>query len=154
MAVVAGVTFVQDLCPEYLALNFVGTIYCIAAICMCDTFPCDVWFLFICSCTTPCSSYIITVAWTVQALVISRRPFDKIPYDLFCSTIECPHLTVERFVASFRIVIPKLDCYGYDSPLWRKIICCPGPVKNNCAKQFYIGFHKIWNPVTDQIPTQ
>ncbi|OEL14832.1 BTB/POZ domain-containing protein FBL11 [Dichanthelium oligosanthes] len=54
-----GVTFVQDICPAYLAQNFVGTICCIAA------------------------------------HVISRRPFDKIPYDLLCSTIECPHLTVD-----------------------------------------------------------
>ncbi|CAO2181615.1 unnamed protein product [Urochloa humidicola] len=46
-----GVTFVQDICPEYIAQNF--------------------------------------------AHVIPRRPFNKIPYDLLCSTIECPHLTVD-----------------------------------------------------------
>ncbi|CAL4971944.1 unnamed protein product [Urochloa decumbens] len=46
-----GVTFVQDICPEYLAQNF--------------------------------------------AHVISRRSFNKIPYDLLCSTVECPHLTVD-----------------------------------------------------------
>ncbi|KAL6616789.1 hypothetical protein ACP70R_039059 [Stipagrostis hirtigluma subsp. patula] len=48
-----GVTSVQDICPEYLAQNFVA----------------------------------------VQ--VISRSSFNKIPYDLFFSTIECPHLTVD-----------------------------------------------------------
>ncbi|CAD6234583.1 unnamed protein product [Miscanthus lutarioriparius] len=46
-----GVTFVQEICREYLAQNF--------------------------------------------AHVISRRSFNKIPYDLLCSTIECPHLTVD-----------------------------------------------------------
>ncbi|TVU37009.1 hypothetical protein EJB05_18972, partial [Eragrostis curvula] len=46
-----GVTFVQDICPGYLAQNFVQ--------------------------------------------VISRKSFNKIPYDLLCSTIECPHLTVD-----------------------------------------------------------
>ncbi|KAG2603532.1 hypothetical protein PVAP13_5KG777000 [Panicum virgatum] len=46
-----GVTFVQDICPEYLAQNL--------------------------------------------AHVISRRSFNKIPYGLLCSTIECPHLTVD-----------------------------------------------------------
>ncbi|TKW19054.1 hypothetical protein SEVIR_5G472800v4 [Setaria viridis] len=46
-----GVTFVQDICPEYLAQNF--------------------------------------------AFVISRKSFNKIPYDLLCSSIECPHLTVD-----------------------------------------------------------
>ncbi|CAO1941077.1 unnamed protein product [Urochloa humidicola] len=46
-----GVTFVQDICLEYLAQNF--------------------------------------------AHVISMRSFSKIPYDLLCSTIECPHLTVD-----------------------------------------------------------
>ncbi|XP_047059594.1 BTB/POZ domain-containing protein FBL11-like [Lolium rigidum] len=46
-----GVTFVQDVCPGYLAQNFVQ--------------------------------------------VISSRSFARIPYDLLCSTIECPHLTVD-----------------------------------------------------------
>ncbi|KAJ1287252.1 hypothetical protein BS78_03G416700 [Paspalum vaginatum] len=46
-----GVTFVQDICPEYLAQNF--------------------------------------------AHVVSRSSFNKIPYDLLCSTIECPHLTLD-----------------------------------------------------------
>ncbi|KAM0854319.1 hypothetical protein ACQ4PT_050505 [Festuca glaucescens] len=46
-----GVTFVEDVCPGYLAQNFVQ--------------------------------------------VISSRSFAQIPYDLLCSTIECPHLTVD-----------------------------------------------------------
>ncbi|KAK3163119.1 hypothetical protein QOZ80_1BG0097920 [Eleusine coracana subsp. coracana] len=46
-----GVTFVQDICPGYLAKNF--------------------------------------------AQVISLRSFNKIPYGLLSSTIECPHLTVD-----------------------------------------------------------
>ncbi|KAF8642194.1 hypothetical protein HU200_067457 [Digitaria exilis] len=46
-----GVTFVQDICPKYLAQNF--------------------------------------------AHIISRRSFNKVPYDLLRSTIECPHLTVD-----------------------------------------------------------
>uniref|UniRef100_J3L890 Uncharacterized protein n=1 Tax=Oryza brachyantha TaxID=4533 RepID=J3L890_ORYBR len=47
-----GITYVQDICPRYLAQNFVQ--------------------------------------------VISRRSFVKMPYDLLYSTIECPHLTVDR----------------------------------------------------------
>ena len=50
MAVVAGVTFVQDICPEYLAQNFVGTTYCIAVLWIYDTlhmfFQCLVPFLY------------------------------------------------------------------------------------------------------------
>lgn len=46
-----GVTFVEDVCPGYLAQNFVQ--------------------------------------------VISSRSFAHIPYDLLCSTIESPHLTVD-----------------------------------------------------------
>lgn len=106
----AGVTFVQEICQEYLAQNFVGTItalplYIHFVHVLSKYFLAMFGSFLICSCITQRAFCTTPILWTVQAHVISRRSFNKIPYDLLCSTIECPHLTVDRFVISFLSVI-------------------------------------------------
>jgi hypothetical protein len=54
----------------------------------------------------------------IQVQVISRRSFVKLPYDLLYSTIECPFLTVDRFVLIFqRFSIIKSLCFHLDAKI-------------------------------------
>jgi len=107
----AGVTFVQEICREYLAQNFVGTITALPLYIHFVHVLSKIYFLamfgsfLMCSCIMQRAFCTTPILWTAQAHVISRRSFNKIPYDLLCSTIECPHLTVDRFVVSFLSVI-------------------------------------------------